>query len=78
MSKSLKKTPKKGVTTARTEKEDKRNANRKLRRVTRIQVAKGDREPSDLREISNIWSFDKDGKKFLKNPAKRDLRKYML
>jgi hypothetical protein len=75
MSRSLKKTPKKGITTAKSEKENKRTANRKLRRVTKIQVKKGNSEPANKKEVSNVWSFDKDGKQFLKNPTKKDLRK---
>lgn len=75
MSRSLKKTPKTGITTAETEKENKRKANRKLRRVTKIQVKKGDSGLTSLKEISNVWSFDKDGKQFLKKPTKKDLRK---
>ena len=75
MSRSRKKTPKTGITTAGTEKKNKREANRKFRRVTKIQVKKGDSQFTDIKEISNVWSFDKDGKRFLKKPAKKDFRK---
>ncbi len=75
MSRSKRKTPITGITSAETVKGDKRNANRKFRRVTKVQVKKGDQPFLDLNEISNVWSFDKDGKKFLKNPTKKDLRK---
>lgn len=75
MSRSTKKTPKRGITSAETEKENKRQANRKFRRVTKIQVKKGDNELPLTKELSNIWSFDKDGKQFLKQPTKKDLRK---
>jgi len=75
MSRSTRKTPKSGITTAETEKENKRRANRKFRRVTKLQVKKGRDEPSLPRELSNVWSFDKDGKQFLKKPTKKDLRK---
>jgi len=75
MSRSLKKTPKTGITTAETEKDDKRKANRKLRRLTKIQVKKGDNELTKIKEISNVWLFDKDGKQFLKDPTNKDLRK---
>lgn len=75
MSRSTKKTPKKGITSSETEKENKRQANRKFRRVTKIQVKKGDKELPLTRELSNVWSFDKDGKQFLKQPTKKDLRK---
>ncbi len=49
------------MTRARTEKQDKRKANRKLRRKTRV-------DPENaplLREVSDVWSFDKDGKKYM-------------
>lgn len=75
MSRSRRKTPKKGITGAETEKENKREANRKYRRVTKIQVKKGDSELPAVKETSNVWSFDKDGKQFLKKPTKKDLRK---
>lgn len=75
MSRSKKKTPKTGITHAETEKADKRNANRKFRRITKVQVKKGDNTFVNLKEISNVWLFDKDGKQFLKNPTKKDLRK---
>lgn len=66
MSRSKKHTPKFGITTAQTEKKDKRNANRKLRRIVKIQVKQDKDKLSKLREISDVWGFDKDGKKYLK------------
>lgn len=75
MSRSLKKTPISGITTAESEKEDKRLANRRHRRVTKIEVNKGDEVISKLKEVSNVWSFEKDGKRYLTNTSKRDLRK---
>jgi len=75
MSRSRRKTPKTGITTAETEKENKRQANRKFRRVTKVNVKKGRDELPLTRELSNVWSFDKDGKQFLKKPTKKDLRK---
>lgn len=75
MSRSKRKTPKTGITTAESEKQDKRKANRKFRRKTKLQVKKGGINISELREVSNVWSFDKDGKMFLKKPTKKDLRK---
>lgn len=76
MSRSKKKTPKVGITTAETEKENKRKANRKFRRVAKNRLKKNDSQlPKTTKEISDVWSFDKDGKQFLKNPSKKDLRK---
>jgi len=75
MSRSTKKTPKTGITGAQTEKNNKRDANRKFRRVTKIQVKKNEDRFVDIKEISNVWSFDKDGKQFLKKATKKDMRK---
>jgi hypothetical protein len=58
MSRSLKKTPVTGITTAQTEKENKRQANRKFRRVTKLSVKKGDRELPHIKELSDVWAFD--------------------
>jgi hypothetical protein len=75
MSRSKKKTPKTGMTTAESEKDDKRKANRKFRRKIKVQVQKGETELVKIKEVSNIWSFDKDGKQFLKNPPSKEMRK---
>lgn len=68
MSKSFKKTPISGNTTHPSEKQDKRVANRKLRRAIR-QYINIDPDEDDyilpiLREVSNVWSFAKDGKRW--------------
>ncbi|MBK6835329.1 MAG: hypothetical protein IPG89_14105 [Bacteroidetes bacterium] len=75
MSRSLKKTPISGITKAESEKEDKRLANRRHRRVTKIEVNKGDEVVGKLKEVSNVWSFEKDGKRYLRSISKKDLRK---
>jgi len=54
-----------GITTSPSEKQDKRFANRKERKRVRVILAK---EPAaDLlphkREISDVWSMEKDGKR---------------
>jgi len=38
-------------------------------------MQKGESPSIGIREVSNVWLFDKDGKKFLKSPVKKDLRK---
>ena len=64
MSRSRKRTPVCGFTTSDTEKQDKRLANRRLRRKVRVILsAEPDPELPALREVSNVWSFDKDGKR---------------
>lgn len=76
MSRSKRKTPKLGITKAETEKAEKRKANRKFRRVTKTQLNKNDEElPRTTKAVSDVWSFKKDGKQYLKNPSRKDLRK---
>lgn len=75
MSRSVKKTPKKGVTGAKSEKDDKREANRKLRRTNKVKLKAGNAEPKSIKEVSNVWGFEKDGKQFLAKPSPKDLRK---
>lgn len=73
MSKSFKKVPISGNTTAPSEKKDKQLANRKLRRINKKFLNNiecpdivADRL-STLKDESNIWDFAKDGKKWFKN-----------
>jgi len=64
MSRSRKKTPVHGITTASSEKQDKRLYNRRFRRVVK-QLLRQNPECEvlpHLREYSNPWSMDKDGK----------------
>jgi hypothetical protein len=64
MSRSRRKRPSSGITTSDTEKQDKRIANRKLRRKVRVRLAI-DAEPETLphvREVSDPWAMAKDGK----------------
>ena len=75
MSRSRKKTPILGITTAASEKSDKQAANRKFRRIVKQEVNAEEDVITKKREASDIWSFAKDGKRFRKNPANRDLRK---
>lgn len=64
MSRSFKHTTISGITTATSEKRDKQLANRRFRRISRYRV-KIDAEPLiDLDEISDIWDFQKDGKRY--------------
>ncbi|HST62298.1 MAG TPA: hypothetical protein VLK84_26580 [Longimicrobium sp.] len=63
MSRSRRKTPVAGITTSDSEKQDKRLANRRLRRrVREILPAEPDGVLPALREVSSVWCFDKDGK----------------
>ena len=57
MSRSRKKTPKTGITTAESEKDNKRKANRIFRRVTKVQLKNGDSQFVNIKEVSNVWSL---------------------
>ena len=64
MSRSYKHTTISGITTATSEKRDKQLANRRFRRISKHRV-KIDAEPLvHLNEISDIWDFQKDGKRY--------------
>jgi len=63
MARSRKKTPIRGIANT-SDKSDKSWANRRVRRVVRTRIAKGrgvDALPQQ-RELSDVWSFAKDGK----------------
>ncbi|CAL2082704.1 hypothetical protein [Tenacibaculum sp. 190524A02b] len=75
MSRSKKKTKIHGITTATSEKENKQEANRKLRRVVKQKINAGETDLPKLREISNVWAFDKDGKIYNPEMTEKDLRK---
>lgn len=65
MSRSRKKTPIGGLTTARSEKQDKRNMNKRLRRAVKMILKTDEREDAVLpikNEIMDPWSMSKDGK----------------
>ena len=64
MSRSYKKTPVTGITTACSEKQDKRIANRLERRKNKqiLKLTEDDICLLKKREVSNDWCMDKDGK----------------
>lgn len=64
MSHSFRHIPRGGITTCESEKQDKRKANRKFRRLVRIAIALGREILPAKREVTDIWSFGKDGKKY--------------
>ena len=75
MSRSRRKTSIRGNTTATSEKLSKLKANRKLRRQTKETLKKGKITLPLLREVSDDWNFEKDGKKYNANLQEKDLRK---
>ena len=62
MARSKRHTPIASITTARSEKADKRFANRKLRVAVRKAMRDDNEIMPELREVSNIYAFAKDGK----------------
>jgi hypothetical protein len=74
MSRSYRKSPFMGVTCARSEKDDKRVANRRLRRVV-VNSIRNEKEMPLTREISNVWLFSKDGRQMITDKNSRWLRK---
>jgi hypothetical protein len=75
MSRSEKKTKIRGITTAKSEKENKQEANRKYRRIVKQKVKSNESDIPEIRETSNVWSFDKDGKRYDSKMTDKDLRK---
>jgi hypothetical protein len=65
MSRSKRKTPIFGITKAETEKTDKRLANRAYRRHVKTVRFADDELLPHRREMSNVWCFDKDGKRYV-------------
>ena len=66
MSRSFKKRDFCGNTTASSEKQDKQFANRSLRRTTKtkLHIDPETETLPTIREISDIWNFNKDGKHY--------------
>ncbi len=64
-----------GITTAKSEKEDKRCANKKLRRIIREKLKLGEVIFPELKEVSDAWNFAKDGKKYYGDIEERYMRK---
>ena len=66
MSNSYRKTSITGICCADSEKQDKRKANRKLRRNTKQRLMLSDAENylPQIRDVSNIWCMSKDGKMY--------------
>ena len=62
MSRSHRKTPIHGITLCRSEKDDKRKANRKLRAALRAATSSEAEVMPTLREVSNVWTMGKDGR----------------
>lgn len=57
------------------DKKDKTLANRKFRKAEKRNVNLGIDPPAHKREVSNIYNFSSDGKRYLKNPNPKWMRK---
>ncbi len=76
MSRSKRKSPIRGITSADSEKEDKVAAHRKFRRTIRIALDQGADILPHVRELSNQWAMAKDGKTMFDPRANpKDMRK---
>ena len=64
MSRSFKHTFISAITTAQSEKRDKQLANRRFRRVSKHRVRIEVEPLVHLNEISDVWGFQKDGKRY--------------
>ena len=67
MSHSYRHTPIVGITTAVSEKDDKQKANRRIRRVVREAIRRSPEAEAlpHVREQSDPWTFEKDGKQWV-------------
>lgn len=71
MARSRKKTPIQGIACSESDSAWKRRANRALRRQVRLAIADlpldghSDQDLPELREVSDIWDGDKDGKRYI-------------
>lgn len=64
-----------GIAVCHSEKHDKRTANRKLRVAVRAAVAHGDDLLPEMRNVSNVWAFGKDGRRCYGGATVKDMQK---
>jgi hypothetical protein len=64
-----------GYAKKETEKRDKTIANKRLRRLVKVRLAKRDDVLPLIKEVSNIYQFDKEGKHYYSKMTKREMRK---
>ena len=76
LSRSYKKNPIFGITTADSEKWDKTYCNRRFRRLEKAAIEKGTEPPIRNDEAVNYWWFAKDGKHYMADWAsEKNMRK---
>lgn len=75
MSRSLKNTPIIGYTTATSDKPGKRQANKRFRRKTKVEVLQNQQLFTLHKRQTTAWDMPKDGKHYVKDLAKKYWRK---
>jgi len=76
LSRSKRKTPITGISTAESEKKDKRKANRIFRRMAKQAInQEAEIIPVKMEEASEVYKFNKDGKQWHGNKYPKLLRK---
>ncbi|MCX2575077.1 hypothetical protein [Pedobacter sandarakinus] len=75
MTRSLRKTKIFQITTAASEKLDKRRWNKTFRKVSKSLLGEGKEAPYKIQGVSGVWDGAKDGKRYRKNTTMRDMRK---
>jgi len=75
MSRSVRKTKIFGITTAETEKQDKRRWNRTFRKVCKKLIRLEKEVPVKIHGVTNVWDGAKDGKQYYQSATKKDMRK---
>lgn len=73
MSRSRRKTPIHGITTASSDKSSKIASHRRIRRTIRQLVLEKLENPPVEKQITNSWNFNKDGKKWFNSDQHPDL-----
>lgn len=75
MSRSINKTPIIGYTTATSDKPGKKQANKRFRRKTKVEVLQGKEFFTLRKRQTSAWDMPKDGKHYVKELEKKYLRK---
>lgn len=75
MSRSIRKTKIFGISTAETEKQDKRRWNRTFRKVCKKLIRLEKEAPVKSHAVINVWDRAKDGKQYYHGATKKDMRK---
>jgi hypothetical protein len=75
MARSRRKTPIFGIACAKSEKLDKRIANRRFRANEKEALRRGRELPTKAHHVSDVWSFSKDGKRYREEAPEEWMRK---